>query len=106
MAKTPVTPLSGANSQLADFLVELALDDDLRQSFKTDRQGTVEKAQLSKKATKALLTGDNAIVKQAIKRVLAFNNQIQETGGGFRRLRAASGAKRAKANAKKAAKKR
>lgn len=106
MAKRPVrkTKLSGPNSRLADFLVDLALSDELHQAFKADPKGTIEKAKLSADAAEALLITQLNVAKQAVKRVLATNNQIQEVGGG-RRLRAA-GAKKAKGKAKQAAKKR
>lgn len=109
MAKRPLrkTPLSGPNSRLADFLVDLALSDELRQAFKTDPAGTIANARLSADAAAALLIAQPNVAKQAVKRVLATNNQIQEGGGGA--LRAASGAaKKTKQGlkAKKSAKKR
>jgi hypothetical protein len=107
MAKSPVprTPLSGPNSRLADFLVDLALSDELRRAFKEDARGTVEKAKLSPEAAEALLITQPNVAKQAVKRVLATNNQIQANGGLPRG--AGGGQKQAKVSlAKKATKKR
>jgi hypothetical protein len=74
-------------NKLAQFLIDLAIDDNLRARFNQDRAAAIADRKLSKQATKALLSNDSPKLQ------LLINNQAHQV--------AARKAMKAKKSAKK-----